>query len=119
MSVYAGVNIKRVQSDSLSVFMSPPALSWWQLLDSLLVLRTGMLCLAGADVCTEVRSSSESLLLELSSLLEDEELLESEELPPLLSWSMTRASAINSAHASTRKAPESWKDTEVEMCCES
>lgn len=89
--------------------MSPPALSWWQLLDSPPVLRTGMLCLAGAGVRTEARSSSESLLLELASLLEDEELLESEELSPLLSWSMTRASAINSAHASTRKAQEHGK----------
>ena len=40
-------------------------------------------------------SPSESLLLELSSLLE-EELWESEELSPLLIWSMTRASAISS-----------------------
>lgn len=88
-----------------------------------------MLCLAGAAVCAEVRSSSESLPLELSSLLEDEELLESEELSPLLSWSMTRASAINSAHASARKAQENWENarklgkcspettqTEVEEC---
>lgn len=58
----------------------------------------GMLWLAGVEVCAEVRSSSESLLLELSSLLEDEELLESDELSPLLSWSMPRASAINSVH---------------------
>lgn len=114
------VNIEMVQSNSLSVFMSPPAFSWWQLLDSPLVLRTGMLRLAGADVCTEVRSSSESLLLELSPLL-DEELLESEELSPLLSWSMTRASAINSAHASTRKLKNAAlkPHTEVEMCYES
>lgn len=95
-------NLENVPSDSLSVFMRPPALSWCWLLLSLLVLITGMLCLACADAC----SSSESLLLELSSLLEDEELLESEELSPLLSWSMTRASAINSAHASKQKAQE-------------
>lgn len=63
-----------------------------------------MLCLAGADVCAALCLSSESLLLEPSSLLEDEELLESEELSPLLSWSMTRASAINSAHASQKDA---------------
>lgn len=65
----------------LSVFMSPP-LSWWRLL----VLMIGMLWLAGAEGGggAEVRSSSESLLLELSSLLEDEELLESDELSPLL-----------------------------------
>lgn len=93
--------------------MSPPARSWWQLLDSLLVFITGMLCLAGADVGTEVRSSSESLL-ELSSLLEDEELLESEELSPLLSWSMTRASAINSTHASIRKAQENCETQSLE-----
>lgn len=103
-SAHVRVTLEKAQSDSLSVLMSPPALSWWQLLDSPLVFRTGMLCLAGAGVCTEVRSSSESLLLELSPLLEDEELLESEELLPLLSWSMTRASAINSARATTRKA---------------
>lgn len=95
-------NLENVLRDSLSVFMRPPAVSWCWLLLSLLVLITGMLCLAGADVC----SSSKSLLLELSSLLEDEELLESEELSPLLSWSMTRASAINSAHASKQKAHE-------------
>lgn len=84
--------------------MRPPALSWWWLLLSLPVLTTGMLCLAGADARAALRSSSESLLLlELSSLLEDEELLESEELSPLLSWSMTRASAINSAHAKPEK----------------
>lgn len=82
-----------------------------------------MLCLAGAAVCAEARSSSESLPLELSSLLEDEELLESEELSPLLSWSMTRASAINSAHASARKAQEKLgrrspetTQTEAEEC---
>lgn len=81
----------------LSVFMSPPPLSWWQLL----VLMMGMLWLAGAEDGAEVRSSSESLLLEPSSLLEDEELLESEELSLLLIWSMTRASAINSVHSGT------------------
>lgn len=43
---------------------------------------TGMLWFAGGSA--EVRSSSESLLLELSSLLEDEELL-LEELSLLLS----------------------------------
>lgn len=64
----------------------------------MLVARTGMLWLAGAEEGTETRSSSESLLLELSPLLEDEELLESEELLLLLSWSMTCASAINSAY---------------------
>lgn len=57
----------------------------------------GMLWLGGAEGAARACSSSESLLLELSSLLEDDELLESEELPPLLSWSMTRASAISSA----------------------
>lgn len=79
---------------SLSVFMSPPPLSWWWLLVSMLVM-IGVFWLAegGADV----RSSSESLL-ELSSLLEDDELLESEELSPLLIWSITRASAISSVH---------------------
>lgn len=75
--------------------MSPPPLSWWQLL----VLMMGMLWLAVAEDGAEVCSSSESLLLEPSSLLEDEELLESEELSLLLSWSMTRASAINSVHS--------------------
>lgn len=76
--------------------MSPPPLSWWRLLLSVLVVMMGMLWLTGAEACTGVRSSSESLLLELSSLLDDEELLESDELSPLLSWSMTRASAISS-----------------------
>lgn len=65
-----------------------------------------MLGLAGAEVCAALCWSSESLLLELSSLLEDEELLESEELSPLLSWSMTRASAISSAQESQRNAQE-------------
>ncbi|TNN43956.1 hypothetical protein EYF80_045841 [Liparis tanakae] len=76
--------------------MSPPPLSWWRLLVLTLVVRIGMLTGGGARAAEEVRSSSESLL-ELSPLLEDEELLESEELSPLLSWSMTRASAISSA----------------------
>lgn len=67
----------------------------------LLVLRIGMLWFAGAGGGAEDRSSSESLLLELSSLLEDEELLESEELS-LLIWSMTRASAINSVQRRTQ-----------------
>lgn len=61
--------------------MSPPPLSWWWLLESVLVM-IGMLWLTEGAV--EVRSSSESLLLELSSLLEDDELLESEELSLLL-----------------------------------
>lgn len=78
--------------------MSPLPLSWWRPPLSVLVLMIGMLWPAGAEVCADLRSSSESLLLELSSLLEDEELLESDELSPLLSWSMTRASAINSVH---------------------
>lgn len=70
----------------------------------------GMLWLAGAAGGAEVRLSSESLLLELSSLLEDEELLESEELSPLLSWSMTRASAINSVHKQAwDKYPHLWE----------
>lgn len=68
----------------LSVFMSPPPLSWWRLLVLVLVVMMGMLGLAGAVGGADVRSSSESLLLELS-LLEDDELLESEELSPLLS----------------------------------
>lgn len=59
--------------------------------------------MAGAGGGAAVRSSSESLLLELSSLLDDEELLESEELSPLLSWSMTCASAINSVHGRYEK----------------
>ena len=97
-------------SYSLSVFMSPPPLSWWRLLVLMLVVlvlvvvvvvRMGMLWLSGAGGGAGVRSSSESLLLELSSLLE-EELLESEELSPLLSWSMTRASAISSVNTSTK-----------------
>lgn len=72
------------------------------------MLMIGMLWLAGAEGGLEVRSSSESLLLELSSLLEDEELLESEELSLLLSWSMTCASAISSVHSgiSTNKDEE-------------
>lgn len=62
--------------------MSPPPLSWWwRLLESVLVM-IGMLWLT--EGAAEVRSSSESLLLELSSLLEDDELLESEELSLLL-----------------------------------
>lgn len=81
--------------------MSPPPPSWWRLLVLTLVLMIGMLWLVGAEGGAEVRSSSESLLLELSSLLEDEELLESEELSPLLIWSMTRASAISSVHRGT------------------
>lgn len=80
--------------------MSPPPLSWGRVLVLALVLMIGMLWLAWVEGSAEVCSSSESLLLELSSLLEDEELLESEELSPLLSWSMTRASAINSVHSS-------------------
>lgn len=84
------------QDYSLSVFMRPPLLSWGRLLVLLLVLRMGMLwCVGAGGGGAGVRSSSESLLLELSSLLEDEELLESDELS-LLIWSMTRASAINS-----------------------
>lgn len=85
------------ESYLLSVFMSPPPLSWWQLL----VLMMGMLWLVGAEEGAEACSSSESLLLEPSSLLEDEEPLESEELSLLLSWSMTRASAINSVDSGT------------------
>lgn len=73
--------------------MSPPPLSWGRLV--LLVLRTGMLWLAEAAGGAVARSSSESLLLELPSLLEDDELFD--ELS-LLIWSMTCASAINSAH---------------------
>lgn len=79
----------------LSVFMSPCPLSCWLLL-LLLGLMMGMLWLAGAVDGAGVCSSSESLLLEPLSLLEDEELLEPEELSLLLSWSMTCASAINS-----------------------
>ncbi len=79
--------------------MSPPPLSWRWLLVLALVFMIGMLCLAGAESGVLVCSSSESLLLELSSLLEDEELLESEELSPLLSWSMPWTSAINSVHS--------------------
>jgi len=60
--------------------MSPPPLSWWRLVGLLLVLMMGMLWLSGAEVGAGARSSSESLLLELSSLLEDDELLEFEEL---------------------------------------
>lgn len=84
--------------------MSPPPLSWLRLLVGALVVMIGMLGLAGggggarAGGGADVRSSSSSLLLELSPLLEDDELLESEELSPLLSWSMTRASAINSGN---------------------
>lgn len=81
---------------------SPPPLSSGRLLEReavlLLVVMIGMLWLAGAKGDGEPRSSSESLLLELSSLLEEEELWESEELSPLLIWSMTRASAINSVY---------------------
>lgn len=61
--------------------MSPPPLSWWWLLESVLVM-IGMLWLT--EGAAEVHSSSESLLLEPSSLLEDDELLESEELSLLL-----------------------------------
>lgn len=88
---------------SLSVFISPPPLSWGRLL-VLLVLRIGMLwCVGGGGGGgADVRSSSESLLLELSSLLEEEELLESEELS-LLIWSMTLASAINSVQTEAHK----------------
>lgn len=118
-----------VEGYSLSVFMSPAPLSWWRLLLSVTVLMIGMLWLAGAEVCAGAgaRSSSESLPLELSSLLDDDELLESEELSPLLSWSMTRASAISSAQAyvtklcsatsrdgasaSDRRSTFSWEET--------
>lgn len=75
----------------LSVFIAPPPLSWWRLP----VLMIGMLWLTWAEGGAVACSFSESLLLP-SSLLEDEELLESEELSLLLSWSMERASAINS-----------------------
>lgn len=68
----------------LSVFMSPLPLSWWRLVVQVLVLMIGMLGFAGAGGGAGVCSSSESLLLELSSLLEDDELLEPEELPLLL-----------------------------------
>lgn len=81
--------------------MRPPPLSWWRLVTWLVPeLITGMLWLVGAGGRgggAGLRSSSESLLLELSSLLEDDELLEFEELSLLLIWSMTRASAISSA----------------------
>lgn len=73
--------------------MSPPPLSLGRLLE--LLFRMGMLWLAGAAGGASARSSSESLLLELLSLLEDEELLEFDELS-LLIWSMPRASAISS-----------------------
>ena len=86
------------------------------------MLMIGMLWLVGAGGCAGVRSSSESLLLELSSLLEDEELLESEELSLLLSWSMTCASAISSVHGGTStntdeelcdKYPCLWKEVKI------